>query len=222
MKVKGLFSVILLISCGLIIATVIQGLHFIKEMNSGKGIQIAKEIEAAYAQNTPKSSDKKAHTSKSNSGTDPAKNPAVDKQAPAGIPDKTNTSSYIKYLEKKEKELEMREKALKEKEALLKELEKDINAKLAKLEEIQKGIEEFKKQQAQLANQKIDSIVKIYTTMKPKDAAALLEKLDDDLVVEIVSRMKTEQAAKIIASMSVKKAAVISEKLTKTQKPPFP
>lgn len=118
-------------------------------------------------------------------------------------------------LEKKQRELAEKERALTAKETLLKDLQKDIEAKLARLEEIQKNIEAFRKEQERLKNEKIDSLVKIYVSMKPKEASKLLEKLDDDLVVSIISRMTTDQAAKIIASMDIKKAAEISQKLSK-------
>lgn len=121
------------------------------------------------------------------------------------------------FIEKRERELSEKERALAEKEALLKSLQKDIEGKLARLEEIQRNIEAFRKEQERLKNEKIDSLVKIYGTMKPKEASKLLEKLDDDLVVNIISRMTTEQAAKIIANMDVKKAAEISQKLSKVK-----
>lgn len=121
------------------------------------------------------------------------------------------------FLESRILELNEKERMLAEKEALLKALQKDIEDKLAKLEEIQKNIEAFKKEQERLKNEKIDSLVKIYGSMKPKEASKLLEKLDDDLVVSIISRMTTDQAAKIIANMDVKKAAEISQKLSKTK-----
>ncbi len=131
---------------------------------------------------------------------------------------KQSTSEYEAYLEKREKELRERERALEEKEALLKSLQKDIEEKLSRLEEINKNIEAFKKEQERLQSEKIDTLVKIYTNMKPKDASKLLEKLDDELVVDIVSRMTTEQAAKIISSMEPKRAAQITEKLSKVKK----
>ncbi|SFM47680.1 MotE family protein [Thermodesulforhabdus norvegica] len=130
-----------------------------------------------------------------------------------------SVAEYMKYLREKELEIQKKEQALKEREKILRELEKDLNTKLAHLEELQKSIEAFNRQQEQLANERLDTLVKIYVTMKPKDAAALLEKLDDDLVTQIISRMSTDQAAKIIASMDIKKAARITQKLTEKKEP---
>lgn len=143
-----------------------------------------------------------------------------DKPAPGASPDAKSSQTVTQkdcagFLESKILELNERERILAEKEALLKALQKDIEDKLARLEEIQRNIEAFKKEQERLKNEKIDSLVKIYGSMKPKEASKLLEKLDDDLVVSIISRMTTDQAAKIIANMDVKKAAEISQKLSK-------
>jgi len=50
--------------------------------------------------------------------------------------------------------------------------------------------------------------------MKPKEAAKLLENLDENLVVQIISTMNSDEAANILAGMDVKKAAKISESLS--------
>jgi flagellar motility protein MotE (MotC chaperone) len=188
--------------------------------NDGKDNKASQSVVAeAYAQSTKTSKGKE---------TTKDKNPAVDStQSPAGSVSSELTSDNLSknkpntecaaFVGKIEQELKEKERALNEKEALLKALQKDIEGKLARLEEIQKNIEAFRKEQERLKNEKIDSLVKIYGTMKPKEASKLLEKLDDDLVVNIISRMTTEQAAKIIANMDVKKAAEISQKLSKVK-----
>ena len=50
--------------------------------------------------------------------------------------------------------------------------------------------------------------------MKPKDAAKLMEALDDKLVMGIIATMTPDEAASILALMEVKKAAKISEALS--------
>ena len=50
--------------------------------------------------------------------------------------------------------------------------------------------------------------------MKPKEAAKLMENLDDKLVMGIIATMTPDEAAVILALMEVKKAAKISEALS--------
>jgi len=168
-------------------------------------------VAEAYAQST-KNSKSGGSTKDQATPADAARNPAGGSRSSE---QQKTYSECAAFIGKMDQELRERERALNEKEALLKALQKDIEEKLARLEEIQKNIEAFRKEQERLRNEKIDVLVKIYGTMKPKDASKLLEKLDDDLVVNIISRMTTEQAAKIIANMDVKKAAEISQKLSK-------
>jgi flagellar motility protein MotE (MotC chaperone) len=48
---------------------------------------------------------------------------------------------------------------------------------------------------------------------KPKDAAKLLETVDEDLAIQIVSGMKDKVAGKVLSPLNVKVAKNISEKL---------
>ena len=59
-----------------------------------------------------------------------------------------------------------------------------------------------------------DAFAKIYETMKIKEAAKLLENLDEQLVVNVISVMNTDAAANILANMDTKKAAKISQVLS--------
>jgi flagellar motility protein MotE (MotC chaperone) len=63
-------------------------------------------------------------------------------------------------------------------------------------------------------NTKVRGLAKIYGTMKPKEAAKLMENLDDKLVMNIISTMTPDEAAAILSLMEVKKAAKISEALS--------
>ncbi|MCX7822919.1 MAG: hypothetical protein N2260_05700 [Syntrophobacterales bacterium] len=168
-------------------------------------------ISEAYAQSGK--SNKKGDTSEGQKLGDQTTHTSTDTKTPQTLTPKDCAG----FLESKARELNEKERSLAEKEATLKALQKDIEDKLARLEEIQKNIEAFKKEQERLKNEKIESLVKIYGSMKPKEASKLLEKLDDDLVVNIISRMTTDQAAKIIANMDVKRAAEISQRLSKTK-----
>ena len=58
-------------------------------------------------------------------------------------------------------------------------------------------------------------MAKIIGTMKPKDAAKLIENLGDErLVKNLMAILNSEEAAGILAVMDVKKAAKISEALS--------
>jgi flagellar motility protein MotE (MotC chaperone) len=52
----------------------------------------------------------------------------------------------------------------------------------------------------------------MYSNMKPPQAAKVFETMDEDLVVEILGRMKKKNAADIMNLLKPEKAQIISEK----------
>ncbi len=57
-------------------------------------------------------------------------------------------------------------------------------------------------------------LAKIYSSMKPADAAKILDKMDTRLVVNLLANMKDRNAAKILSSLKPEKAARISKKIS--------
>lgn len=56
-------------------------------------------------------------------------------------------------------------------------------------------------------------LAKYYAEMKPKEAVAIMDKLDDDTVIGILINLENEQTAKILATMDPKRAARLVNKL---------
>ena len=59
----------------------------------------------------------------------------------------------------------------------------------------------------------LKQLAKIYSSMKPTDAAKILDKMDTKLVVNLLATMKDRNAAKILSSFKPEKAARISKKI---------
>ena len=59
----------------------------------------------------------------------------------------------------------------------------------------------------------IEALIKVYSSMKPGEAASLIEAIDDDLALKIVSGMKSKIAGKVLSQLDVKVAKRISETL---------
>jgi flagellar motility protein MotE (MotC chaperone) len=95
-----------------------------------------------------------------------------------------------------------RERQIQLREGLLAASETRINAKLAEL----KSLEEKARPSAGAAPDKLNSpllsVVKIYETMKPKDAARIFEKLDLNVQLSVASKMKERAMAALLAEMS--------------------
>jgi len=58
-----------------------------------------------------------------------------------------------------------------------------------------------------------------YSAIKPKNAAAVFEKLDDETVIGILQNMDAESAARVIAAMQPERAATITRKMLRVAEP---
>jgi flagellar motility protein MotE (MotC chaperone) len=140
-------------------------------------------------------------------------------QAPAASepnnrPSSTSVPEMISHLQRRDAELTKKEEQLKQKEEYLAQMEQEVEKKLKDLMAIQKEIQAYRAEREEGQASKVRSLSKIYGTMKPKEAAKLLENLEENLVVEVISTMSATEAANILSNMDVKKAAKISQALS--------
>jgi flagellar motility protein MotE (MotC chaperone) len=92
------------------------------------------------------------------------------------------------------------------------ELEKTRND----LTEERKKLEKVVGQSDTLEKKRIKQLAKVYGAMRPEEAARILETLDDQLLINILSAMGDDrQKAKILSTLSQEKASRISKKIGK-------
>ena len=142
-------------------------------------------------------------------------------QLPGQVPGVSpETFSMIETIENKNRELKKREEELRIKEVRLEALE----AKVRKdLEKIEKSISESKEQmglQDEKTKENVAALIKVYSSMKPEEAANLVEAIDEDLALKIVSGMKSKIAGQVLSKLDVQVAKRISEKLAGKSKKP--
>ena len=121
----------------------------------------------------------------------------------------------LKELSKRREKLEVDKKDMDIREQVLKATEGKIDQKVSELKGLQSQLEELMKQYDQKENSKILSLVKIYETMKPKDAAKIFNELEMPVLIKVVSNMKEVKVAPIIAGMEPTKARDLSIELAK-------
>ncbi len=145
------------------------------------------------------------------------KESAQEKPAPVLPPVQAKISPetlrMLEVIEKKNRELKNREERLQVKEQTLKNLELKLQADLQKIDDaLAKSREEFGMRR-NFVDKNLDSLVNVYSAMKPADAANLLGALDEDIAVQIVSRMKSKTAGSVMGKMDTLVAKKISEKI---------
>jgi flagellar motility protein MotE (MotC chaperone) len=141
--------------------------------------------------------------------------PATAEKA-AAIDPLSMSPSEIDLLQKlaeRRAELDKRAADLSSREILLQAAEKRVDEKIAKLAALEKDIDDIVEKQNQETEQRTKSLVKIYETMSPKDAARIFEQLDMGVLLAVVEHMKERNAAPILAAMDPAKARTVTQAL---------
>lgn len=119
---------------------------------------------------------------------------------------------HLSKLNDRKKELDAREEELNRQEAELQNQKAELDKRLKDLEEMRGKISSILEDRVKADDQKVDTLVQMYSNMKPPQAAKVFETMDEDLVVEILGRMKKKNAADIMNLLKPEKAQIISEK----------
>jgi len=133
-------------------------------------------------------------------------------------------SALMTQLETKRLQLKDEEARIKQERAQLDQLKRDLDLKLDELAVVQAQIDASLAQQEEMAAQaqkveneaeaaKLNQLVKVYTSMTPKKAAEIIEKLDMKVIYDVFSSMKGDQVGQILSYVSGDRAAEITERL---------
>ena len=121
---------------------------------------------------------------------------------------------------KRRQELDDKEKKISQREALVDAAQKEIDRKYGELESLKTEIQGLLKKQTEEEDMRISSLVKIYSGMKPKDAARIFNTLDMDVLLSVVSKMPESKSALIIANMDADPARTLTTMLAEQRKMP--
>lgn len=124
----------------------------------------------------------------------------------------------LQQLSKRREELETWSKDVSIKESLLADTERRVDQKLAEMQGMRAELTTMLAEYQDLENAKIKSLVKIYETMKPKDAARIFDEVEMPILLLVIDRMKEKNAALVLASMDPKKAKQLTVELAEQRK----
>lgn len=195
-------------------------------------------VSTATAADTAKQSDKKPNAGKAaKSGKADSKKPADGKTVPKpehakkkkGVGDTFDPTSVtqaefqvLQRLANRRAELDKLRQDVALREKLLAATEKRLNSKLAELTGLKSRIQELLKKHDKQQEAKLKSLVKIYETMKPKNAARIFEQLEMDILLDVVERMREAKTAVIFAAMDPTKAKAVTSRLAERRELPHP
>ncbi len=119
----------------------------------------------------------------------------------------------LQNLSARRKEIDLREEAVLKREVLFQAAEKRLEEKIGELSKIKGEIEGLIKKYNEQEETELKSLVKIYETMKPKDAARIFDELELKVLLQVFQRMKEAKTAPILASMSATRAKEVTTQL---------
>lgn len=181
------------------------------------GAALWNEIRAEFPVTTKTTAEKAQHTPMLAATEALAQESEADKPADAAAQDKPAEEAQEPSFNARQHEARMEE--LRRRELGLKELEASIDAKLKRLAELEAKLQKMLEEADVLKDEKLRHLVDVYSNMKAKQAAEVLETLDQEIAVKILAGMRGRQAGEILTNVQPEKAAKLSEALTKLQTP---
>ncbi|MCQ2915071.1 MAG: hypothetical protein MJ247_07765 [Alphaproteobacteria bacterium] len=120
----------------------------------------------------------------------------------------------LQNLAKRREELDVREREIEQKIGVIKAAEAQIEGKIAKLNELKDTISELVGLYNEKEKNKINNLVKIYSSMKPKEAARLFDQMEMEQLLPVFENMKEAKAAPVLALMDSQKAIALTKELS--------
>jgi flagellar motility protein MotE (MotC chaperone) len=161
--------------------------------------------------------DKQAAKPTAKPGAEPPTAVAVPTVAEGPLPMTDSEKAMLLELRERRQELETRETILAGRESMLAAAEKKVSDRVDELQGLQKRLETLDASHRQQENTAWQGLVKVYETMKPRDAAAIFNELDMPVMLAVIDRMKEAKASAILAAMIPDKARDVTTQLVQSR-----
>jgi len=119
----------------------------------------------------------------------------------------------LEDLKQRRAELQEREREAELREQILASTEQRIDEKIEKLKKLEKRIQQLVEKHKTREDKQLESIVSVYETMKPKDAAPVFERLKLPIQMQVATRMKDRNMAALLAEMNPDAAQRLTARL---------
>ncbi|MEY3232929.1 MAG: hypothetical protein RL230_200 [Pseudomonadota bacterium] len=128
----------------------------------------------------------------------------------------------LQTLQERRQTLDTRERDIVTRENLLATTDAKIQERMSALKAVESNLQKLLGQVDDLETQRIASLVRVYEKMKPKDAAAVWEGLDTEVLLKIAQKMKEQPLSLILAKMSPERAREVTRRLAEIDAPTLP
>lgn len=116
--------------------------------------------------------------------------------------------------------LDQRATSLETQDDLMLAAEHRLDERLAELHRLENSVHDLLGQLDESQERRLASLVDVYTRMRAKDAATVFNGLDDDVMVQVASRMRQANLAEVMGRMQPERARALTEMLADRARPP--
>lgn len=119
----------------------------------------------------------------------------------------------LQDLRGRRQELETREQTLVQRESVLGAAEQRLSDRVGQLTALQTRLESLEKQRQDHDDANWSGLVRVYETMKPREAATIFNEMDMPVLLRVMDRMKDAKAALILGAMLPDRARLVTSQL---------
>lgn len=116
--------------------------------------------------------------------------------------------------------LDARGEALETQDGMMLAAEQRLNERLAELRTLETHVNDLLGQLDEAQEQRLTELVGVYRRMRAKDAATVFDGLNDDVLVQVASRMPQANLAEVMGRMNPDRARALTQMLADRARPP--
>lgn len=116
--------------------------------------------------------------------------------------------------------LDERAEAVETQDALMLAAEQRLNERLAELRQLETTVNDLLGRLDETQEERLAGLVDVYQRMRSKDAAAVFDGLDDEVLVQVASRMRQANLAEVMGRMDPNRARELTQMLADRARPP--
>jgi flagellar motility protein MotE (MotC chaperone) len=146
---------------------------------------------------------------------------AIENHADAPLPEIPPSETERRILEKlaaRRASLDLREEELEAREAVIEAAERRLDERISAYENEREALLALRAEKEEAETEEVESLVSAYERMKAKDAAAIFNDLDEDILVPVASGMRTQALAGVLGEMTPEKARNLTRLLAERNK----
>lgn len=116
--------------------------------------------------------------------------------------------------------LDARGEQMETQDALILAAEQRLNERVAELRQLETTVNDLLGQLDEAQEERLTALVDVYQRMRARDAAAVFDGLEDEVLVQVASRMRQANLAEIMGRMNPERARRLTTMLADRARPP--